>query len=99
MVLYDKQRKFWPMYLTWNGTDFNDVVTAVFKKCSQRNIINAVVKRGNVLVLLRFITDQIRFYINIDDDLYTALCIISKGIDFMPRISYQENKRSYHINF
>ena len=79
------------MYLTWNGTDFNDVVKTVFKKCNQRNIINAVVKGSNVLVLSHFITEQIRFYINIDDDLYIAPCIISKGINFMPRISYQES--------
>ena len=96
-IFYDKQRKFWPIYLTWNGTDFNDVVKTVFKKCSQRNLLNAVVKGENVLVLLRFITDQIRFYVNIDDDLYTAPCIISKGIHFMPRRSYQEIKS--HINF
>ena len=40
-------------------------------------------------------TNQIRFNINIDDDLYKAPCIISKEMYYMPRILYQNNEILY----
>ena len=57
--------------------------------------MNAAVKEGNVFVLQLFIFNEISYYINIDDDLYIAPCIISKIMYHMPRILFEVNDRLY----
>ena len=57
--------------------------------------MNAAVKEGNVFVLQLFIFNQISYYINIDDDLYIAPCIISTTMYHMPRILFEVNDRLY----
>lgn len=50
-MFYDSQRKFWPMYVTWNGTQLYDFMNLVLKKCSQRDLLEAAIKGGNLLPL------------------------------------------------
>lgn len=51
-MFYDRQRKFWPMYITWNGTQFHDIVKSVLRKCTQINLLEATIKGGNIFPLL-----------------------------------------------
>lgn len=39
------------MYATWNGTQLYDLINLVRRKCSQRDLLEAAMKGGNVLPL------------------------------------------------
>ena len=87
-IFYDKQRKFWPMYMKYNGTKFNDNIIPVFKNCNQRGLVDAVIKGGNVLLLSALKTIELPL-INMDQYLHSAPCIIAKSVHLFPRLFYR----------
>lgn len=56
-IFHDSQRKFWQMYLTLNGTIFLDSVKSVLSKCTQKGLLTAALKGGNILPLIMTETD------------------------------------------
>lgn len=51
-MFHDRQRKFWHSYLTWNGTRILDSVKSVLSKCTQKGLITASLKGGNIFPLI-----------------------------------------------
>lgn len=86
-MFYDSQRKFWPMHLAWNGTQFQDTINMVLRKCSQINLFEAAMKGGNVLPL---VTAGVRKPVNFDFNNYFNLapCIIPKSKYLTPKIDF-----------
>lgn len=89
-MFYDSQRKFWPMYMIWNGTQLYDIINLVLRKCSQRDLLEAAVKGGNLYPLLNTGIRKPVDY-NITNFVHLAPCIIPKSKYLTPNLKVITN--------
>lgn len=93
-MFYDSQRKFWPMYTIWNGTQLYDVMDLVLRKCTQRDLWKAAVKGGNLYPLLNTGIRKLADY-NITNFVHLAPCIIPQSKYLAPNLKLIANTNSY----
>lgn len=91
-MFYDSQRKCWPMFIIWNGTQFYDLMNLVLRKCS--HFFEAVVKGGNLYPLLNTGVRKTVDY-NITNVVYLAPCIIPKSKYLTPNLKVIANTNMY----
>ncbi|XP_052676314.1 uncharacterized protein LOC128157746 isoform X1 [Crassostrea angulata] len=93
-MFYDSQRKFWPMYTIWNGTQLYNVMDLVLRKCTQRDLWKAAVKGGNLYPLLNTGIRKLADY-NITNFVHLAPCIIPQSKYLAPNLKLIANTNSY----
>lgn len=96
-MFYDRQRQFWPIYLTWKRSHFFNIVNVVLRNCSQINLFEAAMKGGNILPVVK---TGIRKSVNFDIQhvFRIAPCIITNSkyltpqLDFTSKSKYSEKQ-------
>lgn len=88
-ILYDSQRKFWQLYLNWNGTQFYDVVYSVLRKCNQRNLIDAATNGGNFYLFKPNDTFKVP-HVDFDNYIKLAPCMNIEKKYLTPKLSLKQ---------
>lgn len=104
-IFYDKNRKFWPMYLVWNNSAIEKTIINEIEKCNQKGLFDAAVKGGNRVVLAILIFhDQAHLFINSMlntplNNLYLAPCVDASSRYLMPRQFFIDKmKKEEHVD-